>query len=1774
MSVYPFELDDDTTLPRVDDNITETGQEAINALRDAVFSVQETLGVEPQGSVTSVANRLDTSLNSDGTIKASALTSIGLVTLPITNAQVASNAGILESKLQLNHSTTDLYTLIVASNSLLNSVALLANNTFNDFTFHRVGASLLSDGLTSARHVLSHIDLNSVPFDSRDLSYVWTGLKDKDGNLRTAVTAAQGLLQVNDALTDHENATSLAHPASAIFVDTDAFTEIPLTATDAQSVFNYLDQSEILNMGQHRATQHANAIPRISRSNRIDLDGYGHNVIPSTTCYAYLLYPSSSVPVDDLSIGDDVIKFVSDNSNYSFDAAFSQVKVGDIIRVNYGNGLEASYPIESIRFTPGSDWSVRINGVNLCNATDGYAIARVDRALYDVDTAGIFSTAAANARYNNSPTATSTLSSVIVSDPRGAMALGLGFDPNQINSTHYNLYLQFYPNGNPEDKVINLPAIDVSGNSGATPGKYTLNSVVSTVNDKFREYGYNYRFIAFEHNGEFGLMLADSINQASFSVINGDNSSGSLTVGVYANNVVGINSDTFDALGFGKMGANIASPAYLNSWSSSNAALLPTKVIRPLKRRYAIINGAKLDKFQDMYLATDGYWDGYISNRIVFPSTVETTYTVLANLAPSGIRAGKTLVIQPTVDFNNILYNDADYGRFIIKSVNFIGCGGSPSYTEITVLNSIAYTGISVAPSASPTLPVKLYFSYDSVDFNSQNLIDNIPTTADYKRFHEVYITDAGKTFSHERLRMPIQAETSTLLNTSNFHVLEVSSKLKGYTDNSTLFTNQYLRFYVLNYDSVTGEFDGYLGRRNPLDYNVYDTGQIVSGKKNFVTRFYDETNIDYVDVLFADQSASPGLEVMTSSSPRYVDLEIFSSLRLDDELFLLSSCEVNWDAISGENIVQYVSDRRQFGSIDETDFTDSAKDYISAADKYLHDNGVIRGLEYVSDLGIGQLRFSGGAAIVNGRVVAANNQIVTIPQVYEFGDSTPATLDWAVCLQPDGNLVPIVLTSTKQKFFATNGVTNYEILSATFTEIINQRKDLCLIYIANVTIASITVNSVSDARKFVEGTDSAAPLVWSSGQKYLGNFYSSEPLKTWINYSNNINNIVKLKGDIVINNSLDLTGFNKTVIFDGASADVYVNTSGSGNGILIGSNCHFENWNVYYTPSGLSAPSNIIDVDYLTGCFLASSNDYSNIRFTNCKFTSKDVEFHPPFINIMFDRNQTVENVIIENNTFDADSGSPTNASYQVAVQVGMTDDSGSTVASSVKNLIIKNNYSRKLHGILVTRAVSDSVSGYRLQGIIEGNTCGYIGYYFGASDAVSTRFPYGLIIKNNFTKFIGTLKGYTSIIDDVTVPKIGNVIIENNSVSWVRSQMADSTTGLSSTIAIKNNNFTADDSAFLDVLLGSGVGQYNNIALYVNYFTDDVTASEATVGRAVIDKNNFLESELQPSLLTPLYYDCIMRVGANADITNNYMRPITGTGLIDQSGGPYLGQHMVWCQAPTSEGEFYYKIQGNDFCALSTRNYGYVRVDVSGPKGIISNNVFHDPFLNYSTYNIDYAYYGPPLGYADIGGVENYENWIITDNVGQDGQVYVYPDTGIISACDYTLPGTGNIYTIPGGRFWDSTNPSSSEIVIPERSASVTDGILQFSYDSAGAANPLFFTWRIDVSSIVPKNVNIYQIVLGYYLESGTNPATTREIKLRYFGHLAGDETANTTGNWTAAVQTLTLNVTNGRIRNWVSGSPAAGHLELKVTCKGASAATLAISYLLIKYKFQQIT
>lgn len=1674
MSNFPNVIDDDSSILRVSDNITETGGQIINQMRDAIFAIENNIGSLAAGSVTSISNRLDASLNTDGTIKASALTSIGLATLPIVDNQVASNAGIKEYKIALDFSTANLHTLILSNSALLNSLTAFANVTFSNLGLHIGGSALLSDGITKGRHTLSQIDLNSVPNDTRDPTYNWTGLKNKTGAIRSATQAADALLQINNDLVDHENSIVGGHVASTITVDNSQFLEIPSTATDAQAVFNYLDQAETLNVGQHRATEHGNVVPRKSWAKEYNLNE--NNIVPTTDVITYLVHSPNVNNVDDISIGDDLIKFQPINTNFTFDAKFSLVKPGQIITVNYGNGISTTFPIDSIRYIPNTEYIVRINGTNLF---DGYATAKIDLPQFDTNVGGVLAAAAANATTGGASGATaysSNLSSIIIGSPRGATAIGFDLDLNQLNSTHYNLYLELYPTGNPADRVISLPVIDVTGNLGITPGKYNLDNIIESINSGFRTVGYNYRFIAFSYLGELGIMLADAVGGVSFAIISGDNSSGTFATGAYTNNIIGgATLDDFDAFGFGSTGANVASPAYQNTWNDQTSAQSPTKVISPLKNRNFIVNGQRRDEFIPTYLAnSDGYWDGYISARNqVGGTTVEVTYDINLNLEAAGIKPGKTIVIQPKILFTDSLYSDVDYGRFFIKNVIFIPpCGNISASTQITVINGIHATGSGISASALPPLPVKIYFKDDSVSFDLENIIDQNTTATSYARFHEIYIDQNGHTFSHERARMPRQAEDANKLNTANFNIINVSPKLRGYGSTSPLLFNKFIRFFVNSYNTVTGEYDGYLAQIAGTN-GAIRVGSTVTARKNIITRFYDETNIDYIDLKFEEISVLPGNNILSTQSARYVDIELFPSLQLDHQVMCIATCEVNWHPSTGQYIVRYVKDARQFGSVSEEDLTTSALNFLSASDSLVHENGVIRGFDLDSIASNQEIFFKGGIALVDGKVVTVNNMSVVIPFVYNSLLGIPApsqVLTWTICVNKNNDLVPVLLTPFKTQIYVTLGGTtdptiNYYINSATLSEIINNKKDLTPIAIATVTVSStsLKVNSVQDIRRFVISEGLNHSLTWTSDSTVLGHFNNFDALETWINnYDAGANN-VQVKGTFNLIHPVDMRNFNKTVIFDGASAIFNILFS---NGILAGSNVTLRNFTFTYTPT---------DVVYLatnninsgSGCiYINPKTTVTGITIDNCNFfCSMSGTQRPPFIGIELNSGDVLDRVVIKSCSFN----DITTISQTAIAIINLNDGIFADQPCVVSNCLIKDNTCANKQGIFVT-SVGIGLFGltYNRPGCfvyntkIEHNNCDIIGYLVGSTKNTTVSLDgyvssSGLLINDNTCNFITTAGSFGYGITLNAFKSInhgtGHVIIKNNLCKWIHVISQDYLgQNETSSIIIADNILEAYDPNYLATKVS--YSYESNIAIALSSTPVQVTQADIT--------GNQIKSFYDITIPTTYTYVYGIFAAQNANISNNNIKGVKSTGI----------GIAIFGQVPNFGITSIYSIKDNridpsgvfPFVYIDMAPLGDIAIGTTG--GVIEGNYFVDASTGYT-----FASNFPA-------------SWVIKDNVGQALSVIATGDTGFLGLSanvagnlPYVGPGTiPGPYALGGTPSIDVGAGITDDTVIttPDTRACAVTFVMD-------ASNLNSFLWSIPLEQIVPYGAYITQVAVN---------------------------------------------------------------------------------------------
>jgi hypothetical protein len=1161
MSNFPTSFDDDVTLPVVNDNINEIGADAINALRDVAFALEQNIGLGAAGTAGSIASRLDVFSMPDGSIRSSALTSLGLVTLPITNDQISNTAAIPESKLKLDYRTSDLF----------NYINNLAGGVNTSLGWIATSGIKLEPHILGAlyRHTTAQIDVSVDPINfpfllnrfhlSRNNDNAYTLFNDINNEFlqhQWSDSTPEGAISNIITTGGSTYPSNYGHTASGIYLNTSRFVTVPQTAQDLQLFAEFIDSSSVFLLGTRIQNLYSNGISRVSRSSSLVTDGYGPPLVPVTTVTTFLLNNGTSgAPIDDINIGDDIIEFkpsAGDMANNSFDEKFALVKVGDIVRVNYGT-VEVQFLIKEKKYIQSGGnkkYIVRIAGKNLFYRTT--AVARIDKPLFNNQKPGVLSLSAAN-----NPIA----GSLIVGAPRGAQVTGVGFNPDQFDNTHYMLYLVIYPTGNPVDGFTILPGIDVTGNQGSTPGVYSLESIIQTTNNAFRQTGYNYRFTAFQHQGEFGIMLADSYGNTGFSIISGEVDSVGLydqtsTETNYPNNVVGLfAASTFvpsEPLGFGPSHGNIASPKFRISYSSAEQALLPTKLFLPLKRNNYYINGVEKESLElevDQILDTygDGYWVATVQAKNVFPSPggrVQTTYRIPLDLSTSGLKAGKTIVVQSLGQGTLV-----DFGRFVIESVTYyIDCILQVFYTDIVVYDAVHAIGLSPSTTIALNSTVAVYFNSDSVSFNSESATDFSPVTP-FKRFFEVYINQEGETFSHERARINNSGSTIlvnstiplyTFLELTKLNIVKVSPKLRGYQFGAIAK----ITLKIVDFNATTGIYSGFLAFYDGS--TLSHKGTLVSGKKGQITRFYDETNIDYIDILFDLNVA------VTSFSDQVIDFQLFPSLAQDSEVMLIGNCQYN----DINKVVNYIKDERQFGNTSEKDLSTSALNYLSIPEKYLHANGVIRGFDILdfSEPNAGQLYFMGGLVLVNGNFIQMNQETVVVPIIKE-SYTTLFNVNWLLCVNDKGEYVLLPLldydgsvptpNAPTRMFTAFNLVsgTTYSIDATTFSDVINNRKDLTVLYIVKSftsagTPPTITL-TLTDARRYVTDVDNNIPLKLTSANSQ-GSFKSLASVLNWIRFNNDFNNIAIVKGADAttgVVNSPVILDFSNQVTIDGQNA-------------------------------------------------------------------------------------------------------------------------------------------------------------------------------------------------------------------------------------------------------------------------------------------------------------------------------------------------------------------------------------------------------------------------------------------------------------------------------------------------------------------------------------------------------------------------------------------------------------------------------------------------------------
>ena len=1752
-SPFPTSFDSDATLPLISSNITQLGGQAINALRSAIFNIEANIGLNAQGATSSIAQRLGASLDANGNILPSAIASMGLVTLPIVDSMISATAAIEESKLALTYTTTYLNNFITTVNAAAQTgLSFIANHGFKlephlsgvDYN-HYMNAILVA--LSSAQY------FNSASGAVRNNTNLYTLFNDINNDLvshevanGTPVTFVDGL-QVGGTLPP----INYAHVSAGLYLDPATFSFIPQTVTDVQAFADFIDSSNVLIIGTRIVTLYANGIPINARAGALPNQTLGQLLVPQTNAQTYLLSGAASNPVDSIDDGDDLVEFFpssTSSSNNSFDAMFNSIKVGDILTVDYdGYGsFTTQHIIREIKYSVSGGnkrYVVRINGKNIYNTS---VLASINSPLFNNNKYGVLALSQVETLV---PGINPTL---IAGCPRGAEVLSVGFDADLISSTHYLLYINVYPDGNPLDQVITVPAIDISGNAGVTPGSYTLDGVVSAINNQFRSPGYNNRFMAFQYNGELGIKMTDAINNISFSILDGIvgsngsyNQSSSNTT--YPNNAIGVPGfDLVDASGFGPNGAGVSGPAFSSTYSSPLASLIPTKVWCPLSRKTYYVNGTELESFAlEPFQLIDGYGDGYwpstiISKTIVPGSRVQVTYQVPFDLAYSTLEIGKTItaIAQAGGTF-------VDDGRYFITNIQFNNCAlcGNPdiiSTTNITVYDAVqSPSGDTPYASAPVGTTVFLYFNSDSISFNAENVSD-WTSVSTFKRSMEIFVDDDGYTFTQERGRMNVNGSSIDLTTINgivpifssayltSLNVVSISPKLRGYA----FGTIDKINLTLTSYNVDTCVYTGYLCKWD--GYTESNQGPVTVGKRGNIVRFYDSSYVEYIDIAVDFSDTLAGF-----TSAQRQDIQLFPTLQLDEEIMFLGTVQLN-EITEG---LDWLQDGRQYGNVSVEQLSTSAINYISAPTQLINENGIIRGFGVTStSTGSGTITVDGGVAVVNGNIIQLGPEVINVPTVVEvlFPSFTTqiSTITWYLCVNQEGELEFIASTdydpfgSTAaiytaagldhtRMFYASNPTTgnNYPIRGTYFADLILNNRDVTPIAIITATVSgspasitTITAPNNVDARRFMYNgyAGLSTPFVLSTS----GSFQSLTSLNNWLvqlinlnaGYSdaqNFIGTKVLVKGNFPITSATTLS-FESPVTFVGDGGAFEVTTPVAFN---LGNRVHFDGitFNYNYDPSIPGDPGYLTTnlANSQNGCLYCSVGLNIDISIKNCIFNwipySSSVPGGPslvvnryPFISFQFSANgNVIEGVNICDNIFNSTLAGQPDIRAAIAFVSTIQTNQLLDVGVQLVNCTISNNKCYQDQLFLISTLVSGSLTIESaittINTNIQYNQCGTIGFitrYYNTNDYMYFDISPGgknpsLAISNNTCKLIDALDGYgaevwsTALIATNIVT--GDVIISDNTVSWIRVLLnADDTSARSTAAVIKNNNLSAYNTAF----------RFNYNSSYSAAVSDNaaisvVNLSYTTFGFATIDGNHINRGLYFTNTFSPeiYYYDWGIISNHSSTIVNNI---VSSLGTVISGANPY---GIIVSQYSSN-------IENNRLYRGSTPWTLYVSCfSISSTQHLVANNFFDSTTVN--DINTQVIFAGGAFfatAYANINQIVsqsvaltdfvNYMNFL--ENGGVQNTTYpAFP------VRDFTIPSTTNAPS-SGANITDVTvrrvlgyNSSVPAMGVP---AAAYISVQDTCATDAGLQRDISFTIPID--TLLPSNVKILNVSIGIYL------------------------------------------------------------------------------------------
>tara|TARA_A100001015_G_C15034346_1_gene735177 strand:- start:113 stop:1621 length:1509 start_codon:yes stop_codon:yes gene_type:complete len=406
-SNYPNKLDTSVEIPVVRDNITEIGSDFLNSLRTAIFQIEKTLGINPQGSAgNTVSSRISKVLDDEGNLKGEALTRANVISGPISNNNISKTASIDESKLNLRYPTNvlqdQLSVLSTKINDYINSLEAVSA---------RISAHIHKDAVN--RHMAKAIRV--IADDGTTSSSATMSISD--GDLQSTLQNFYDA-HINFSPGVDVSLLNRAHAADQVYYDNSKNSAI-VTRTSVQAAIDDLVNIESVGMKNSNLAFSANGLIRTS----ILTDSFeGLASGPKLTSVSDAAYGALN------GGATTTISFLSPVDT------LGSVKRFDILTMSGSTNEEDNkdYIISSVTYSESKIASVIVYGGPVYTYNVGIQ-ALIKKSIYNVTNEnGLNATIRPRHSQSNTP-------DVQLAIPNAATVISVGIQPQNISETVRNL---------------------------------------------------------------------------------------------------------------------------------------------------------------------------------------------------------------------------------------------------------------------------------------------------------------------------------------------------------------------------------------------------------------------------------------------------------------------------------------------------------------------------------------------------------------------------------------------------------------------------------------------------------------------------------------------------------------------------------------------------------------------------------------------------------------------------------------------------------------------------------------------------------------------------------------------------------------------------------------------------------------------------------------------------------------------------------------------------------------------------------------------------------------------------------------------------------------------------------------------------------------------------------------------------------------------------------------------------------------------------------------